>query len=171
MLRALVLLVTLAFAVSFAAPTPAADPCAGMDAYETALLAAGKPWADSLIATRFFDRDPLTITAAEWLNSAAHAETAHAALTAIDPPDGVADWHAAQIDTAGLQATIARTAATSGFMTAALMANESATKLDARLETTRREAIKTCPAFAGVYARWDMLDGEADATPEATPAR
>lgn len=154
---------------SWIAPAVRADDaCAGMDAYEQQLLDAGREYGQWLIDVRFAERDATTFSAPEWIDLAEHAEDLQTAFKAITPPAGVADWHDFQIESQGFQSTLGRSAASMGIVTAALTLQEQAETLDARSDTAKAAAIKACPAFADVFARWDALDQVA-ATPVASP--
>lgn len=144
------------------------DACAGMDAYEQQLLDAGRDYGQWLIDVRFDERDPTTLSAAEWMELAEHAEASQKALKAITSPSGVADWHNAKIDGAGFQSTIGRTAASTGIIATALVLQEQSASIDAKDTKAKDAAIKACPDFAEVFAKWDALD-QNTATPVASP--
>lgn len=151
--------------------TPGADAddaCAGMDAYEHDLLDAGRDYGQWLIDVRFDARDPATISAPEWRELAEEAEASQAALKAITPPAGVTGWHNAKIDGSGFQSTIGRSAANIGILATSLTLQETSTAMAANDTTAKEAAIKACPDFAEVYAKWDALDQVA-ATPVASP--
>jgi len=155
--------------LSWVAPDVRADDaCAGMDAYEQQLLDAGRDYGQWLIDVRFAERDATTFSAPEWIELAEHAEASQQALKAITPPAGVADWHEAKIDGSGFQSTIGRSAASTGIVATALVLQEQSANIDAKDTKAKDAAIKACPEFAEVYAKWDALDQTA-ATPVASP--
>lgn len=146
----------------------AQDACDGMDTYEHDLIEASRDYGQWLIEERFSERDPATFSAKEWREASQRAEEMQTGLKAIEPPPGVADWHNLQIDASGLQSSFSLSAASTGFITAALAMQEQFADIETRREETRDAAISACPDFADVFAAWDALD-QNTATPVASP--
>jgi hypothetical protein len=150
-----------------AAPSPSA-PCAGLPAYRTAMLKAGKRWLKGMEHDGLADRSARTFTEADWENYAARASRLLSDLRTIEPPAFAVSWHDAMIDSAHLKVNFARSASLVGFDFTADFLAERVTATTTEVADARQTAAAACSDFDVFSQEWDLLDGKAKAADAAS---
>ena len=143
--------------------TPATDLCAGIDAYiEAQVEPIGAYW--DFVGETMFPRDPFTISRLEWTAYAEIAEAAQAAIKALDPPPGIANWHQIQIELFGLESLFAREVVKKGITVAKPAYDAEKDRYFKDSVDELKRAFVTCPELTSYHDR--VVVG---ATPVASP--
>jgi hypothetical protein len=92
------------------------------------------------------------------------SEAAQAAIKALDPPPGIADWHQTQIEWFGLESLFARAVVKNGITVTKPAYDAAKERFMAEANDELVRAVETCPQLATFHAR--VVVGE---TPAASP--
>jgi hypothetical protein len=81
------------------------------------------------------------------------AEAAQAAIKALDPPPGIADWHQTQIEWFGLESLFARAVVKNGITVTKPAYDAAKERFMAEANDELVRAVETCPELATLNAR------------------
>jgi hypothetical protein len=159
------LLVVLGSLSSLHASAQDAADCGELTSYQDAMLTAGQSYVSAQNESGINgDRDPLTLSSAEWDVMAGNIAALQSELRAIVPPDWAGDWHQAQVERAGLREQMAIAASDSGVLVLEEF-DDSVAANDAAADAAAQAAIQQCTLFLPFQAEWETLEGQWAAAP------
>jgi hypothetical protein len=140
--------------------------CDELTTYQDAMLAAGQTYVAAQSEDGIDgDRDPLTLSSAEWDAMAGNNAALQAELRVIVPPDWAGDWHQSQVERAGLQEQMAIAASDSGVLVLEEF-DDSVAANAAAADESAQAAIQQCTLFLPFQVEWETLEGQWSAAPE-----
>lgn len=149
--------------ISTTANAKDAKGCEGLGEYRAEIFEVGSNYLTNVRSDipGFDDREMTSYSSEEWIALADDLVEYQKSISAVEPPEWAKPWHLYQIERAGTNEQVARTAGTDGLF-AIIAFTEAIEALESKAELVKSEVSAVCGDFPKFLADWDMLDGTMD---------